>query len=156
MDHQATVMTTVTNGHESAPAKGMTRNVSELASDVASLAELQTRLLVVDAKESVRRLIPPVVLGALGLALLLGSIPVLLMGVAQLLVYAGLGPAASLFIAFAIGALIAGLSLLAAWLLLRDSFSTFERSREEFQKNLAWIKDALKQGDRNSRTADPD
>lgn len=136
---------TMTNGRNAAPASEMTRNVSGLASDISTLAELQGRLFALDAKQSARKLIVPLVLTLLGVVFLLGSIPVLLMGVAYLLTDLGMDGTAALFVAFAIGLVIGALGVGIGWALLRHSLDPFQRSRNELVRNLQWIKSALTQ-----------
>lgn len=146
--------TTMTNGRNAAPAAAMTRNMSDLVGDIASLVELQARLLVLDAKESVQRTVTPVVLAAIGGAVLMGSIPVLFLAIAAGLVILGLGLAAALFVSFLIGAVIGVIALAIAWYLLRSSVITFQRSRNELAQNVQWIKDTLKQSGRASQSAE--
>jgi uncharacterized membrane protein YqjE len=147
---------TMRNGHNtSAPAREMTRNVGGLASDIASLVELQARLFALDAKASLRRMIAPVVLAVLGVALLLGAVPVLWMAVAYWLFSLGMNGAAALFLSFVIGAVLGVVGVVIAWFLFRGSLSSFQRSREELANNIAWIKDALKPQSRTARETPP-
>lgn len=125
--------------------EGIIGNLAELGSDVATLAELQAKLAAHDLQESTARAaLPALMLGA-GLGLLLGAIPVILIGCAELLAdalsleYRGL---AYLIVAAVAVILAAG----AAWFALsglRSSFTSFARSREELARNLAWIKTVL-------------
>ncbi len=146
--------TTMTNGRSTAPATAMTRSMSDLAADIATLAELQVRLFLLDAKESAKRLAVPAAMILGGGVLLLGTIPVLLLAIAALLVLAGLGVTASLFISFFLGAAFGTIPVVIAWSLLRSSPISFQRSREELAQNVRWIKDALKQNGRASQAAE--
>lgn len=144
MDDQATM----TDDRDAAPAEAMTRSMSDLAGDIATLAELQARLFAIDAKETMRRIVMPIALAGAGAVLILGSIPVLLLTVAALLNYAGLGAAPALFLAFVVGVAFGGLALLVAWFAIRHSLVSFHRSWEELARNLRWIKEALRQNGR--------
>jgi len=144
--------TTMIDDRDAAPAEAMTRSMSDLAGDIAALAELQARLFALDAKETMRRILVPIALGAIGTALILGSIPVLLLTVAALLNYAGLGTTLSLFLAFIVGAAFGGIALLVAWYAIRRGLVTFHRSLEELARNLRWIKAALRQNGRAAQS----
>lgn len=146
--------TTMTNGRSADPATAMTRSVSDLAADIATLGELQVRLFLLDAKESAKRLVVPVAMVLAGGALLLGTVPVLLLAITALLVLTGLGVTASLFISFLLGAVLGTIPLAIAWSFLRSSLISFQRSREELAQNVRWIKDALKQNGRASQAAE--
>ena len=60
--------------------------VRRLLSDVTELAELQVRLVAGDAKCLAESTVRPIFLGAFGLAIVLGSIPVFLISAANYLV----------------------------------------------------------------------
>lgn len=143
--------TTVTNGRNAAPAEAMTRSMSDLVGDIASLAELQARLFAIDAKETMRRIVLPIVFAAAGMVLVLGSIPVLLLTLAALFTYAGMGAAMSLFLAFVVGMILGAIALGVAWYAIRRSLVSFQRSREELARNLHWIKEALRQNGRSAQ-----
>jgi TM2 domain-containing membrane protein YozV len=145
---------TMNNGRNAAPAAAMTRNMSDLTSDIASLAELQARLILLDAKESMTRITTPLVLAVIGGALLLGSLPVLLLAIAAGLVLLGLGSAAALLIAFLIGAVLGAIALAIAWYRLRNALVAFQRSRKELVQNIRWIKGALSAAGRASQAAE--
>jgi hypothetical protein len=87
-----------------------------------------------------------VVLLVIGLCLLFGCIPVIWLAVAESLVeYAGWSRTASLAVACLIALLSAGTFALIAWQRLKSVLNAFDRSREEFNRNLAWIKSSLRQ-----------
>lgn len=124
--------------------EGVLGNLAEFGSDVATLAELQAQLAVHDLKESAGRAILPAGLLAGSIALALGSIPVLLMGAADLIApVLGIDEGWSLL-------LVAGVALLLAATLgwfalprLTGSFDCFRRSQEELNRNLSWVKTVL-------------
>lgn len=136
------------NGHRENPGRAMTRNVGEFAGELLALIELQWRLLTVDVKQGLRRMMFPAGLLLLGLVLLVASFPILLMMVGFFLVQAGLSPGVAFLIAFVIGMVAAGIAGIVGWLLLRNSVSTLNRSRQELSQNLRWIRGALKHSGR--------
>ena len=71
-------------------AAGVRNGVGELLHDVVSLAELQTQLLAVDARESAQKARAPIVLVGAGASLALGAIPILLLALGMSLAIAPL------------------------------------------------------------------
>jgi len=130
-------------GMNGSPPKRVAANFSELASDVARLVELQAAMLKADLVASYRKLTRGIILIAAGVAVALGSIPVLLMAVAAVLNTAfDLGWAASAAIAGGCGLLIA---IVAAYVGLSAARQTqpLTRSIREFKSNMVWLKDVL-------------
>lgn len=124
--------------------EGVLGNLAEFGSDVATLAELQAQLALHDLKEGAGRAVLPAALLAGSIALALGSVPVLLMGVAGLI-----APVLGLDEGWAL-VLVAGVTLLVAavvgWFALprlTGSFASFRRSQEELTRNISWIKTVL-------------
>jgi len=119
-------------------------SVAGFGNDVASLIELQAKLAALDLNEAVRQGTLPLVIGAVGLAFLGASLPVLLIGVAYLL-----ATALAIHLGWAL-LLTAGVALLASVSLvitagsrLGRSLGTFRRSREELVRNLSWLRTVL-------------
>jgi uncharacterized membrane protein YqjE len=136
--------TTMTGGNgRRNPSKAVVHSVADLAHDIATLAELQAKLAAVDLRDTASKAMRSCVKLGAGLALMLAALPVILMGVAYLLVDAGL----STWLAFLLtGVGAAGLAAVIAFVAttqLRHSFEAFQRSREEFVKNLQWVKGVL-------------
>ena len=129
--------------------EGVLGNLADFGSDAATLAELQAKLAVLDLKEAAGKAALPAGLVVMAGALALGSLPVLLLGIAELLVtYTGLGRGwAYLVTAVAVTILAAVLAVLGVPR-LRTSFASFRRSSEEFTRNVAWIKTVLAQSGR--------
>jgi len=129
-----------TNG----PPEGVIEGIAELGNDILTLAELQAKLAAIDFKESLEHAVFPLVLTLGGLILALASLPVVLIGVAQLIAWAF-----SIHLGWAL--LLVGLVALAggsavAWiagLRFSRSFASFQRSREELVRNLSWIRTVL-------------
>lgn len=148
MAHQATL-----NGPNRveihSPAASVIENLAEFGNDIATLAELQAQLAAIDMKESAGRALVPVVLVALALVVMLGSVPILLFGGAALLApqlginndWMALG-AALLIVGFA-ALLLFGLIGVVAALRIGPSFSSLKRSQEEFIRNMNWVKTVL-------------
>lgn len=116
-----------------------------LSHDVIELAELQAELLALDVKDTSQSAQSAILLSVVGIAVLLGSVPVALVTLAVALVelrhwshVAGFG-AATLA-----GILLSSIILAAAWTQLRTGVVTLHRSREEFRRNIAWIKSSLR------------
>jgi hypothetical protein len=141
---------TLTNGSSdrihSPIVEGIVGNVTEFGSNLLTLAELQGRLALYDAQESAGRAVLPVALTLGGTVLALASLPVLLIAGGYLLSDAtGWSIGLSLLVCGA-GALVLG-GLLAFFFSRRigASFESFRRSRDEFGRNLAWVKTVLAQ-----------
>jgi hypothetical protein len=119
-------------------------DIGELFDDISTLVELQFKLFGVDLKAAAKRAVAPIGLAAFGLVFLLGCVPVLLMGIAWVLVEQAewsTGPA--LLAAAGAAALLGGASMAVGGLLLRNAGSTLDRSRAELSENIRWIKAAF-------------
>jgi hypothetical protein len=132
-------------GTQSQPSAGsMVGNLAEFGNDVATLAELQAQLAVHDAKDCVgRATIPLIVVGA-GAALGLASLPVILLGLADLIAR-GTGFSAGL-VQFIVGLVALAGAGVAAYLALKASLrslESFRRSHEELSRNISWIRTVL-------------
>jgi len=111
---------------------------------VATLAELQARLALIDAKECVNQIRVPVALIVLGLIAINGAVPVVLLGIASLL-------ATALNLSTGWALLLTGLTVLAAAvgvagtaaMKLGSGTACFRRSQEELTRNVSWIKTVL-------------
>jgi uncharacterized membrane protein YqjE len=132
------------NGSGEAPASQIVRNLGDCAHDVVVLAELQARLAALDLKESAQQTLAPAGLLAIGLGLLAGSFPVLLMTLAYLLINVAEWPEwAGFLLATVIGFLVGGALCAGAYWLFRSSVTGLERSRKELTDNLRWLKEVL-------------
>jgi len=125
--------------------------IAEFANDIATLAELQAKLALIDLKESVEHALFPFAMLVAGLFFILGALPVALFGVAELL-------AAALKISTGWALLLTGISVVLVAVLVvavaamrfAHSFSSFRRSREELSRNLAWIRTVILYSGRGS------
>jgi len=140
------------NGSPTAPPNGSTsppnevaQDVGDLTRDVMSLAELQFELFGNDCREGLKGLLPPCALLLLAGLVAAGTVPVVLICIAELLAQAaGLSRAAAFSIA-ALGGFIAVAALgVVGWYRIRGVGRVFQRSREELTRNMTWIKNALK------------
>ncbi len=118
--------------------------VAEFVDDLASLAELQAKLAAVDFKEAARKSAIPIVLTLAGLAVIVGSFPVALLGTAWLLaialkIHQGWAMLLTAGVAIVLGGLVAGLAVTR----LRHGFDSFRRSRKQLWLNLAWVRTVL-------------
>lgn len=138
-------------GNGSVP-EGVVGSLAEFGNDISTLAELQAKLTVIDLKESGRRALFPTILLAVALAILLGCVPIALVGVAYLLQDALSIDLGWSFLLTAGIALVLGLALagIAGYLLSR-SFTSLRRSSEELSRNLAWIKTVVLHSGRSVR-----
>jgi hypothetical protein len=132
------------NGPVKTPARAMTRNVSQLGSDVITLVELQTELLQVDLREWAQGFVKSVVAMVAALVLLLSSLPVLLISLGYFInQMSDLSLAASMLIAAGVGILVGAiLAGVGVWLLKREQ-GMLHRFRRELKHNVAWLKQVL-------------
>ena len=81
-----------TNGHDGGrselPPRAVARSTGEFLHDVTTLAELQGKLLVVDCKQGLSKLVVPMTLLVLGIVIALGCVPIALAALAITLVQA--------------------------------------------------------------------
>lgn len=144
-----------TNGSRTeSPPRAVARIAAELAHDVLLLAELQGKLFVVDFEAGLRTLILPGICLAIGTVLTLCCVPLALAVVAL-----ALNEFTTLSLAQSFAIVLAGALLFAAALLsgavayLHQSWSMFDRSRTELQRNLQWSKEMLRRLGRGSPRA---
>jgi hypothetical protein len=139
----------VNGGFRTRRAEGVITNLGELTGDIASLAELQAKLTLIDAKEAATRATWPTAVLVASAAVLVAAVPVLLIGLAFVLARAfGMDQGVVLLI---VGVVVAAVAGAIAFLSLREflhSFESFRRSSEEFVRNVNWIKTILAQSTR--------
>jgi hypothetical protein len=115
--------------------------------DILELGELQMRLLMLDAQASSAHARGAIVWGIVASALLLSTLEIALLWVAAALVeWAGWPWVAALAIAVGVGVLLAIVPATVALVHLRRGMSTWRRSHDEFDKNVAWLKATLGAG----------
>jgi len=133
--------------NERAPGAGngsVVGSLAEFGNDIATLAELQGKLAVLDLKESTARAVLPFALIVVGAAVVLASLPVALIGAASLIAVAFSISQGWALLLTAGAALVAGAGIAAtAASQLGRSFDSFRRSREELTRNVTWIRTIL-------------
>ena len=127
------------------PSPGsMVGNIAEFGNDIATLVELQAKLAVFDTKEVVARAVIPVVCLAGGAVLAVSSVPILLLGLADLLhAVTTLTFWGSLLIVAVAALALAGLVAFLSYKAAVGSITSFRRSAEEFTRNLSWVRTVL-------------
>ncbi len=118
--------------------------IAEFVDDLASLAELQAKLVALDWRETVRKSVIPIVLFLAGLAVFLAGVPVVLLGASWLLasalaIHQGWAMIVTAGSAMALAGLVAGWS----GRRLGHSFDSFRRSQKQLKLNMAWIRTVL-------------
>jgi uncharacterized membrane protein YqjE len=150
MADQATVKGSVSPTYQSGNVAtngngpGVVGSIADFGNDVATLIELQAKLAALDLKECKTRAVVPLIVAAAAAVLMLASLPVVLLGVADLI-------ARALNIAPGWAMLLTGLAALAVaglvgWLSVKEitrSLEPLRRTNEELVRNLAWIRTVL-------------
>ena len=133
-------------GTARAPGSGSAQldGVAEFVDDLASLAELQAKLAAADFCDAARKSAVPIVLTVVGVAVMVASVPVGLLGAGWLLasalkIHQGWAMLMMAGAAMALAGLAAGLGVMQ----LRHSFDSFRRSRKQLWLNLAWVRTVL-------------
>lgn len=135
------------NGSAKSPTKTVVRNTAKLFHDAVTLVELQAELVKIEAQQSLRKTVRPVVLLIAAACLALGCTPVLLLSLAYVLIdAAGLSHGLSLLIAGCAGLIVAVAVIAVAIRRLTHGVIGFSRSIEEFKRNISWMKQALQHG----------
>ncbi len=124
--------------------EGVMGNLAEFGRDTLELGELQTKLISHDLNDCVRRSTVFIVLAAIGALILIGLVPVALAGVGLLIAQTLQWSLwASLLITAGSALVVSGILALIALRGIQHSLESFERSREELTRNLAWLKTVL-------------
>jgi len=124
--------------------------IAEFGNDITTLAELQYKLTMIDLKECVGRAVVPVGLVAAGLVLILGALPVALLGVAALVASAlKIGEGWAMLLTGGVILVLSSVVVVVSALKIVPSFASFRRSYDELTRNLAWIRTVLFYSGRN-------
>jgi hypothetical protein len=119
-------------------------NIADFGNDIATLAELQAKLTLLDAKEATAKATRPLIILGAGAALALASLPVILIGLADVIATSAKIPAgASQLIVGLVALAIAGGGGFIGWKGSTASLASFRRSSEELTRNLSWIRTVL-------------
>jgi Putative Actinobacterial Holin-X, holin superfamily III len=131
-----------TNNHAS--PLGVVSNLADFGNDIATLVELQVKLAALDAQEATARATVPMALLGTGAVVGLGTIPVILMGLADLIASSTrLSAGSAQLIVGLVTLALAGLFVYFGVRGLTGSLESFRRSREELTRNLSWIRTVL-------------
>ncbi|MEX2092355.1 MAG: phage holin family protein [Pirellulales bacterium] len=142
MVHQAKVNT---NGKAKPAEPNVAASFSSLAHDAIELAELQAKLLRLDVQAAARNGGMSIALLVVGACLLLGCVPVALVALGEVFIAQwGWTRAGALGAAAAIGLALSAGTGAAAWYRVRTALVSLQRSRDELNRNIAWIKANLK------------
>jgi Putative Actinobacterial Holin-X, holin superfamily III len=136
-------------GRESAepPASAgqVASNVAGFGENLLNMAELQARMSAIELRQNIEALRIVAAIGLTGAILVLTALPIVLAGIAELLVTRlgfGRGPAFLTvgFVSIAIGAL----SIISAGAWMGRKRLGFPLSAEEFTRNLTWVRTVLR------------
>jgi hypothetical protein len=133
------------NGKSNGSPEGrLVGGIAEFGNDIATLIELQAKLAAADLKASIARAIVPVALIVVGIVAILGAVPVVLFGVADLLASAlNISQGWALILTGVVTVVLAAVvAAISAWR-LPDCFSSFRRTRDELGRNVAWIRTVI-------------
>jgi hypothetical protein len=134
-----------TNGRVRDEEPNVATSFSGLAHDVIELGELQAQLFVHDVKSTTQKTRASLLLSVVGACVLLGSVPVLLFALAELFVEQfGWTRSAGFAVAAMIGIAASAGFLAAAWNRLSVGLNSMQRSRDELNRNITWIKSSLR------------
>ncbi len=126
-------------------------NVASFGENLVGLAELQARLATIELRQNVGtvKAAGPFLLA--GMVLVVASLPVLLIGIAELLVWElALPRGIALLLVALCGLVIGALSAGIAGISLRKRPLGFPLATEELARNLQWIRTVLKHSGRPS------
>lgn len=128
-------------------AQGLRENLSGLAHDALTLAELQIQLLSVDVRDARRGAGLAFAQIMIGVILALGCIPILMLAAAHALIELLDWPAPAAYAAIGVAAAcVSAILLRFGWGGILRSLATVQRSRAEFGETMRWLKDSLKNG----------
>jgi hypothetical protein len=131
------------------PTNGMMGGIGAFGGHLATLATLQARLAALDLKESTSKVAPWAVLVVTSALLALAGLTVLLNGAGRWLATAsGLALGTAFLIT---GAIALILSAVIAWFSasrIGGSFTSFRRTSEELERNIAWIRTVMEHSGR--------
>jgi len=128
---------------------GVIGGISELGTDIVTLASLQARLAAFDLKEMSGRIIPAVVSIAVLIPLAFAAFTAMSFGLAYWIGSAfNLSLPASLGIVGILGLVLVGALSFFAMRRFQASLTVFRRSREELDRNVAWLGTVMKQSGR--------
>jgi len=127
------------------------------ATDIVELGELQSKLLMLDLSAASGRLRSMLAFALVGLAILIGSLPVAMFALAEFLTeQVGWTRFEALAIVAVSGLTLSGVLLVIAWCWMRKSAKMLDRSRQELRQNIKWLETTLRKGSNKSSVGTTD
>jgi len=127
------------------PPRAVARSTAELLHDMATLAELQGKLVLIDVREGTAKLLVEVTMIAIGAAIGLGCVPIALATLAlTIAANTTLALPVSFAIALATGLVLACILAIPACLAVKANIHVFDRSLAEWRRNRQWFKETLR------------
>ncbi|HEY2413569.1 MAG TPA: phage holin family protein [Pirellulaceae bacterium] len=127
------------------PPRAVARSTAELLHDMATLAELQGKLVLIDCREGTAKLLLEMMMIAMGAAIGLGCVPI---GLAMLALIIAANTTLSLPVSFAIalatGLVLACILAIPACIAVQRNIHVFDRSLAEWRRNRQWFKETLR------------
>lgn len=143
MADQASVNRAASLANGAAP-EGVVESIAEFVNDVTTLADLQTQLAIYDTKEVLGRATWPLVFIAASVAVALAGLFVTLFGLAGFIAsLVTLNPGLVYLIVGLAALAIAGIVGWVSYKRSLQSLSSYQRSREELSRNIAWLKTVI-------------
>jgi uncharacterized membrane protein YqjE len=127
---------------------GILQSLEGLGGDVASLVELQAKLAAYDFKDAVNKAAVPSTTLIVSTAVLMASLPVVLIGLGFALASMGIAQWAAFLITGVVFATVAGVIAWFSLVRFLKSFESFRRSREELVRNINWLRTVALQSGR--------
>jgi hypothetical protein len=130
-------------------SSGVVTNVAGFGEDLLTLAELQTRLIGIEVRQNFESVKSSGVLIAIGSIAAISGLPILLVGIAELLVSElGMKRGYALLTVGATAIVIAGSCMVIARSSLRTKRLGLPLASEEFARNVNWLRTILRQSGR--------
>jgi len=134
----------VNSGRANGSGEGVVGSIAGFGNDVATLAELQAKLIALDLKESAAKATLPLSMAVVGLVVLVSAVPVVIVGVGLLVAQAfTISNALALLLTAVTFMVVAVLLVVFALRELRRVIEIFRRSREELTRNVSWLRTVL-------------
>lgn len=131
------------------PLRSVARTTTEFADDFITLAELQTKLAILECREGAGQLIWPGLCAATGILVAAGLVPIALLTFGAMLIeFASLSPVQALGISLALGLAISGGLLLGAYAMVRANPKPFARTTREWDANSRWLRNMVRRQSR--------
>ena len=141
------------NGNGGGGPGDVVTNVAEFSENLLTLAELQAKLTAIELKQNIAAVKVGGAVMVGGAVLAVAALPIALAGIAELLVSSlGMNRGVALLVVAVATLAIAGTSMMIALGRLRGSDLGFPLAREEFARNLNWVRTVLLYSGRSSRS----